>query len=72
VGHVFSNWIYLPRCSKSDVPAMYLTSANLLFLGFLAFNEINKLRVISKAQNSAPPPASRLPNINWPASNILQ
>jgi hypothetical protein len=32
--------------------SVYLTSANVLFLSFFAFSEINKLRVISEAQNS--------------------
>jgi hypothetical protein len=31
---------------------VYLTWANVLFLAFFAFNEINKLRVISRGQNS--------------------
>ncbi len=31
---------------------MYLTWANPLFLAFFAFNEINKLRVFNRAQNS--------------------
>jgi hypothetical protein len=34
------------------VPAVYLTSANSLFLYFLPFNRISKLREISGAQNS--------------------
>src|SRR6266852_231475 len=40
---------------KLRVPAVYLTSANVLFISFLAFNEINKLRVISRGQNSDSP-----------------
>jgi hypothetical protein len=34
---------------------VYLTSANLWFLVFLAPNEINKLRTINQAQNSDSP-----------------
>jgi len=34
---------------------MYLTSANLLFSVLLTLNEINKLWVISEAQNSDSP-----------------
>jgi hypothetical protein len=34
---------------------MYLTSANVQFLSIFAFNEINKLRIISEAQNSDSP-----------------
>jgi len=34
---------------------MYLISANVLFLSFFTFNEINKLRIISEAQNSDSP-----------------
>jgi hypothetical protein len=41
-----------PTCR---VPAVYLTWANVLFLTFFAFNEINKLRVISRGQNSDSP-----------------
>ncbi len=40
---------------KLRVRAVYLTSANVLFISFLAFNEINKLRVIKKGQNSDSP-----------------
>jgi len=42
-------------CRNCRVPAMYLTSANLLFLTFFAFNEINKLCIIGEAQNSDSP-----------------
>ena len=42
-------------CRSCRVPAMYLTSANLLFLTFFAFNEINKLCIIGEAQNSDSP-----------------
>jgi hypothetical protein len=41
-----------PLVSKPRVPAVYLTSANSLFLSVFAFNEINKLGVISQGQNS--------------------
>ena len=60
---------------KLGVRAVYLTSANVLFISFLAFNEINKLRVISEAQNSdsprlhhllpATPQASSMPDIAY-------
>jgi hypothetical protein len=41
------------------VPAVYLTWANSLFLSFLAFSRISKLRGISRAQNSDSPPPPR-------------
>jgi hypothetical protein len=42
------------------VPAVYLTWTNVLFLTFLAFSEINKLRVISRGQNPTPPASTTL------------
>src|SRR5213076_2094357 len=41
-----------PFRGRFRVPAVYLTSANVLFFAFFTFNEINKLRVFSQAQNS--------------------
>jgi hypothetical protein len=40
---------------SSRVPAVYPTSVNALFLAFFALNEINKLRVITEAENSDSP-----------------
>ena len=40
---------------SSRVPAVYLTWANQLFLMFLAFSRISKLRGISGGQNSDSP-----------------
>src|SRR5260370_5168173 len=56
---------------KLRVRALYLSSAIVLFISFLAFNEINMLRVMRRSQNSAPP---RLHHVNdcqgspWPNS----
>jgi len=44
-----------PLVSKPCVPAVYLTLAISLFVPFFSLNEINKLRVISRAQNSDSP-----------------
>ena len=50
-----------PRFPKSGVPPVYLTWADVVFLAFLAFNEINKLRVIRWGQNSDSPRLHHLP-----------
>jgi hypothetical protein len=52
VGDILIQVDLSPHCSKSNVPAVYPTSAHSLFLAFFAFNEINKLRLINRAQNS--------------------
>jgi hypothetical protein len=44
-----------PPRSKSRVPAVYPNWANVLFLAFSSFSEINKLCVISRGQNSDSP-----------------
>jgi hypothetical protein len=54
---------------KARVPAVYLTSANSLFLLFLPFSRISKLRGISGAQNSDSP---RLQNSNCCVINGLR
>lgn len=52
------------------VPAVYLTLANSLLLAFLTFNEINKLRVISEAQNSDSPRLHQFPALNLPVNAV--
>jgi hypothetical protein len=47
---------------------VYLTSANVLFLSSFALNEINKLRVISAAQNSDSP---RLHHFKYPSGRVV-
>jgi hypothetical protein len=44
--------VHAGNSESGRVPAMYLTWANVLFLAFLAFNEISKLRAINRGQNS--------------------
>jgi hypothetical protein len=46
------------------VPDVYLSSANSLFLYFLPFNRISKLREISGAQNSDSPRLHHFNNFN--------
>jgi hypothetical protein len=43
---------------------VYLTSVNVSFLAFFAENEINKLRVISEAQNSDSPASTIFRKLN--------
>lgn len=48
-------WLREALVHSPRVPAVYLTSTNLVLLTFVAFNEINNLRVVRKGQNSDSP-----------------